>query len=501
MNGYLAFLFYTLLVPLLLVWADDEVRSPQAEKIHQAYSICKPEFLTEDEPFLISSTDPKEKGMANKEWENFRSFSDYGHVLSYIPRMSVVRPLNDFETARLMDLKGMDKYPPDSYIPVKVMSLRDPRAFENMKANRRLARRVNPKSPPSSRKPHQKLDSAKVGDVGLIWAKSMRPAKDFNFIVTEDAAFLNLPKRVLNSIKGRTVRLATQDGQYRAKICCLPASPEDCITNYIFQILGDDPVSHEANRMVERELAMAPEQCEPFLNALNPVKKEHTDSVRAMISQLQEKDPHQGIRDLEFFDSLGLVKVPLNYKDRTVIGVPHSGKVTVQFGPGENALHYTLDDKFSGDAFNDPTAVCAFVNVVKQWEKECPYGEPGCMLQWGNGYHHPSWGVHRSHQSKSCFDIRPMRKTNRVGGITMHWPSYDREKTRRLVKLLEKAGGVGILNDGSYSKMFFDDSRIKGTRRVSKADHSDHIHVCFPPDLNLVQNTCKHGAGKKPPSK
>ena len=492
MNGYLIFLLSSLIVPTLLIWAESPPhRGP--ELVHKDFTKCEPdEVLTDKDPFFVSATDGA--GMEDKEWENFRNFADYSHVLYYLPRMAIVRPLDDAEVIKRKEESSMDTFPPDHYVPVKVMSIRDPKAFEVMKTNRRLARRADPKSPRNSKYPNKKLSSASIGDVGLVWGKSLRPAKDFNFVVTKDTAFLKMPKALTDSLAGKTVRLATKDGKYRTRICCEPTNAESCITNYIFQVLKDDPVAKESDRIVERELAMTPQWCEPILNALNPVTKAHTDAIRSILNQMEAQDPTKGIRDLEFFDSEGLVKVPVDYKDLLVIDTPGPGEVTVQMGPGKNALHYTPDDAHSGDAYNDPVAVCTFLQVTKKWEKICPPGTPGCTLQWGNAYHPPNWGIHGTHGSKSCFDIRPMRRQDDVGGVYCRRDSnYDREKTAKLIALLNQAGGVGILNDGSYSELFFDDSKIEGRRTVSNSDHCDHIHVCFPADVPAVNNACNKG--------
>jgi len=478
--------FFLVSITLLFWAAQSSSAGNEPTMVHSEFSRCEPEILTSDEPFFVSATD---REMAEKEWDNFRNYADHTRIIRYIPRMTIVRPLSDEENMSLRDATGRRNFPPDSYVPVKVMGLRDPRAFDNMASNRHLARRVDPCTARTSRCPNnRRLESVQIGDVGLIFAQSLKPAKDFNFIVTENAQFLNLPETVMNSLRGKTVRVATRDGKYRARICCKPDSPEQCITNYIFQVIGS--ADSAGRRIVEREVAMAPRQCESFLHALNPVLRSQTDAIRSLVTYVQQTQGFQGVRDLEFFDSVGLVKVPLDYRRRIEAG--HlGGNAAIQMGPGTHSFHYTPDDYHSGDAFNDPTSVCAFVNVIRRWEQMCP--QANCAVGWGNCYHPPAWGVHGSHGSKYCFDLRPITRDRDTGGVTVYQRNYDRENTQRLVDLLTRAGGVGIFNDGSYVNMFFDDSRVNGVRSAPNADHSDHIHVCFPADRPEVQNACARG--------
>ena len=103
-------------------------------------------------------------------------------------------------------------------------------------------------------------------------------------------------------------------------------------------------------------------------------------------------------------------------------------------------------------------------------------------------YHADSWKVHTGHDSGECVDIRPFRKNdnNNEGLVYSNnkFSRYDREKTKKFIGLLKKAGARTTI---------FNDRKIKGLSRDSSGVHNDHIHVCFGENKSAVQKTCKNG--------
>lgn len=77
---------------------------------------------------------------------------------------------------------------------------------------------------------------------------------------------------------------------------------------------------------------------------------------------------------------------------------------------------------------------------------------------------------HDSHRTGLEVDVRPLRKDGRHDPVSYLSPDYDREATTVLVTLFRTcAPGVPVI--------FFNDTRIPGTRPLDK--HNDHFHIQF----------------------
>jgi hypothetical protein len=213
--------------------------------------------------------------------------------------------------------------------------------------------------------------------------------------------------------------------------------------------------------------------------------------------------------DFRYFDTRGFVKIPLA-AEGAFITADNEKIPQMQRGP-LNTLHYKSDDTNANDAFGQPASICAFFQAVKEFNKTC--ASPACQIQWGDFYHSARWNDHADHGEGTCIDIRPMRKregygsvsiwssvqkckTDETGVETCTWvnytnPGYDREKTRELIAILADAGGVGKAHDDGSTiikSILFNDPKLKG---VVRADgHHNHMHVCFPPNSQKVKDAC-----------
>jgi hypothetical protein len=140
--------------------------------------------------------------------------------------------------------------------------------------------------------------------------------------------------------------------------------------------------------------------------------------------------------------------------------------------------------------YANPLTACVFTAVAQEWKKNfCPSFDAGCRLSFGDISmpNDPGFlGKHKSHTDGYCIDIRPTRKGGFVNG-GLRWDSggYDRAKMRKLVNLLQAAGGTNVLfNDPTIRK------EEKGSVRRA-GGHDNHIHVCFK-DNPTTRKTCNN---------
>lgn len=136
-----------------------------------------------------------------------------------------------------------------------------------------------------------------------------------------------------------------------------------------------------------------------------------------------------------------------------------------------------------------PLTSCLITGVAQEWRQRfCPDNNPDCRMMIGDGSHGaklPKEWPHVTHRDGTCFDIWPIRKAG--GGLKevddYNDPVYSRERTRELVKLLQKwgsdkpGGGKGVGN-----QLFFNDSKLRDNgKRLTRSirNHDGHIHVCF----------------------
>lgn len=135
-----------------------------------------------------------------------------------------------------------------------------------------------------------------------------------------------------------------------------------------------------------------------------------------------------------------------------------------------------------------PVTACGIARLAQTWKKyHCPDGgnSNGCRLSTGDISDRTlkKFDGHKSHTDGECFDIRPMRKSG-VGPLDYNSGSYDRAKTRELLKVLKSLGGTNI---------FFNDPQLRKEGLASYAGgHHNHIHVCFKQSTPAVRNSCSN---------
>lgn len=90
-----------------------------------------------------------------------------------------------------------------------------------------------------------------------------------------------------------------------------------------------------------------------------------------------------------------------------------------------------------------------------------------------------SFPPHATHQNGTDVDIRPMRKDGRTGSTSIHDPSYSRDKTRELIKLLLQDPNTKIIlfNDPVLIREF--KNNPGGVVIKSCEGHDNHLHVSF----------------------
>ncbi|MDC1174965.1 hypothetical protein OAT67_06205, partial [Bacteriovoracaceae bacterium] len=254
---------------------------------------------------------------------------------------------------------------------------------------------------------------------------------------------------------------------------------------YTFQALSKDQV-------VLEEFNINPLACQ-LLEHIQPVpkRKEIDSAVLNIMAKLGEEYPGFGIGEGIETDDIKLsgIRYLPEHKGSSISRIHRDYMVKIPLDPDTdkgpyNSFHYKPDDDNSSDTYLQPESLCAFTEVLKQFNKKCTGA--GCQVQFGNFYHSPSWKTHKTHGSGHCVDIRPQRKNSDLD-ISLNYNTtntgrYSREKTRDLVDILVKAGG---------SPIFFNDKKIKGVTPLAR--HSNHIHVCFKPERQKVKDACRKG--------
>lgn len=402
-----------------------------------AHLSCK-QTSTKVMPFYVTGA----SGQGEKSYENFRSKSNYRKKKRFIPRRSIVKIPND-----VLDYVGH----PRTYIPVEVIGT--PSDY----ADRELLKSKNGLKKLSGFK--SGLRKVKKGDKGFIYADSIKRAKDFHYVLTEDSPFLE--KLDLGQKKNVVLKLKRNlEGEYLINRCC--EDNGQCQNYSLFDVIYQDEKQ-------EKMLALNINQCMD-LDSLIPLESSNFDSFMDFIRlSSQDEKVNFSLKRIEVLDERGVVKVPL---DKETMEGP--------FG----SYHYGTDDNAASDVYIKPTAGCAFMEVLKKQQEVCV--DEGCEIQFGNMFHKVSWGVHATHESGACIDIRPLKKRSSRLALDYESSEYDMAKTRDFIELLQSAGG---------SPIYFNDPDILNRNSgVHYSDgHHNHIHVCFHPENEKVQKTCKLG--------
>lgn len=407
------------------------------------------ETTTDVEPFNISDA----SGMGWKSYENFRSKDNPKLANNIIPRRSIVKVK-----------KGSEEFAkhPDSYIPVEVLGVADTDYHDDNLAKGRL------RSSSGTNK-WQKLKKVNKGKKGFIYTKSLKKADQYTYIVTEDSPILEdngLSDMGVVAIKP----VKDLSGGYQVEKCCeaesIKVTPKIpiCTTKYSFRLVYADDTEG-------KEIFIDVDACH-IADNLIPFKNKDISALMNHINLATNAGIGFDLSKIELIDEKGMVKMPLEYDKFDGNGIP---------GPF-GSYHYNTDDTGASDAYGKPLTTCAFMKVLEQNQKDCTTA--GCQVEFGDMFHLRDWGPHKSHGSGHCIDIRPLKKEASLAGTSYHSRIYDREKTKKFIKLLKKAGGTSII---------FDDPKVSGVLRSGNESHADHIHVCFNPKSKTVKKTCYEG--------
>lgn len=410
--------------------------------------ICK-EINTSTPPFTISDADQ----MGWKTYENFRSKDDYRKKENIIPRRSIVK---------IKESSADYADHPDAYIPVEVLSVAETDVHDEKLSEGRLRSA-------SGLNNYQRLSKVQKGKKGFVYSKSLKRADEYTYILKEDSPILDD-----NGLTGMGVVAimpvkAFGSNDYLVEKCCdessliIPAVP-DCTTRYKFKLVYKDGEQGE-------EIYVDINSC-GVIDNLIPFKNKEIVPLMNHITLAQGAGVGFDETKIEFIDEKGMVKMPLKYEEFDGNGIP---------GP-YGSYHYNADDTGASDAYGKPLTTCAFMKVLKKHQQVCT--EPGCQVQFGDMFHLRDWGPHNYHGAGKCIDIRPLKTEDSKMSATYRSSIYDREKTRKFIQLLKKAGGTSVV---------FDDPQISGVARTDNQSHANHIHVCFDPRSKVVKKTCYEG--------
>jgi hypothetical protein len=401
---------------------------------------------TKTPPFMV--TDASEMG--SKTYENFKSKDNYRKNQNIIPRRSIVKIK-----------KGSEEYAKHSksYVPVEIISTPD-----NDKLDKNLKNGIYKRSSADT----NKLKKTKIGQKGFLYAKSLKKADEFTYIVDEASPLIadnGLSDQGVVAIKP----IIDSDGNFKVLKCCEPFSfPKKlaCKMKYQFSSIF-------ADESVGKNIFVDVDNC-AVSSGLTPFKNNDITPIMNILKTGFSDDKEMELGDLELFDAKGVIKIPLNYEKGDGKGYP---------GPF-GSYHYNTDDKGASDVFAKPVAACVFTKVLELHNKKCT--EPGCQVQFGDIYHPRSFNVHSSHGGGECFDVRPLKKRKSKRALNYKDSLYDREKTKGLIDLFEKAGA---------NKVIFDDRKVSSPhiRRTSDQSHANHMHVCFDGNDEKTKDICKNG--------
>ena len=474
---------------------------------------CEPTFKREGcnlahsciAPFYVSDTYLQGLRM----YENFRNLDDDRVVERYIPKGSIV-----YTPPELMELEATNDY----RVPVEVLSVDNSDLAESLRVSRYWGR-LNQDNPNEARRWIGKgeftsmvdgirnLQRVEAQERGFLDRRSLKPAGNYTFFVSEDIQMYRTPKgNLLNGMKLR-LKTAIHEGRekYLINRCCMinERDPEEllCHNFYRFDVINQENQVVEV--MINHNL-----ECTVFPH-LRAIPKEDEDAFQNILNMLDSAAsvPNlPGLQELEIIprmsDYLGpdesanteLLKFPINENDQ---------------GPF-NSFHYSPDDKGDSDVFVNPTTACAYMQILEEFSKRCT--APGCMSQFGNMYHTQSWQVHSTHGSGYCIDMRFFRKSDdaNTGGLYVNGARYDREKNKMFIDLLVKAGAENIyINDNSLISDYTSGNRnttlLDGSSEnieqfmqnrnfpESYPGHDNHLHFCLNPEKDIINQTCQNG--------
>ncbi|MFT6633223.1 MAG: hypothetical protein ACJAS4_003193 [Bacteriovoracaceae bacterium] len=510
------FLFGFFVLSLGLRAGEGELDGKKGCTEKNGYTCCLES--SKKSPFFISD----EYLQGKKQYENFRDIDDDSISNKYIPRGTII-----YTPPELYDLESSTDY----RLPFKVLSVPN----EKLENTAKKTRRTMFTEMFRGKKGKQRV---KKDDIGYLDKRAVKSIDGYTFFVNEHAPAYRTPKGTL--LNGHQLRPAMRDNDFMVTRCCQDIPEEGsgekelCRDFHIFQVLN-------GNGKVIDNTSMYSLGCN-FYQDLTAIPDTDTAAIGKVVELLKGNlETSQTYREVGV-DSLEIILENNIRKNRKVVNKPEIKLVKMPMddvtlhGP-YNTRHYTPDDRGDTDAYIQPYAGCAFLQLAKAFQKECV--GVGCEVQFGNLYHkrkcadkacqqkyskypdkvsrdvdlEQQWRKHKSHSGGECIDIRPFRKNKDdiKAGLEWTWTAtYDRERTKKFMELAIKAGGTGMyFNDpktishfanrdtrkrvlpDAQKGAYWDDWWRIGARE--QAGHSDHIHVCFKADNPRVQKTCRDG--------
>ena len=439
---------------------------------------------TSETPFMISDSFGNNTTMATsgesveRNWDNFRLMEDSAGVRGFIPQRTIVRLINEDHEGYAEDQAGAN-----IRLPVEIVSVPENGGREFVDKYRRALTDIVENDGMIVEK----------GQVGRIDSRSLQRAGRFTYLVTENT-FLTRVAGLDETEAGqaRAVELVTRgeddEIEYEARKCCLAEDNTRCIYKYRWRVLDgnlEEMASFSLNPFGEEGLECG------IMDSIRPIDKEQLAPFLQILETARTEDPDIGVNDIEFIDSMGLIRFPWEYQESD----------DVAWGEGPyNTSHYNPDGgEAMYDSFINATTGCAFTQVLREWNRRHP--ERRHEIQVGNMWHAESWGTHSTHEIScdrngqnchshqgTCIDIRPLTTTSARRSGVVNGSGYSRRFNTEFIQLLIAAGA-------DTSRLFFGDSRIaRDVEGVTYLrDHADHIHVCFNPSSQAVRDTCQNG--------
>ncbi len=479
----IGFTYLLILIPLTALAWEESSHFGVLEKVDGKNYHCDANYSwTKQAPFMISDsfkndgTLPKSGRSYEHNWDNFRYISDSDGVIGFLPQRSVVRLINQ----KHQSYRDDQTFPKYTRLPVEVVSVPENDGHKFMETYHMELQKILKSD----------LDSAKAGSVGRIDARSLQPAGQFTYIISRPT-FLTQVVGLDDTEAGRAkaVQLVTRgeddDTEYEARKCCLGGDRSQCVYKYRWKILDN-----QLDEMGDFELNPFGDEGNDcgIMKSLRPVDKDQARPLLEFLEAIQANNANATIDDIEYVDSMGLVRFPFDH-------VSEDGFCAVE-GPF-NSSHYETGDACSTELYTDNfinvTSGCALTSVLKEWQNRYPSSRD--EIQIGNMWHPKTWNVHSTHELScdkkntnchsaqgTCIDIRPLSTDSARAGVTTGSGNYSRSRTREFIQLLRAAGA---------DRVFFDGSRIPEANAIG--GHADHIHVCFNPSNESVQNACAYG--------
>lgn len=447
---------------------------------------CDPEYSwIKQDPFKVSaqfgntSTFKKSGNSYERNWDNFRAIHNSLGVESFLPQRSIVRLINPaHRTIPADETPGRD-----DFVPVEVVSIPENKTRQYSKVMKKEVRDMLQSDSPI----------AKQGDIGRVHKNVLTPAGRYTFVLRNDSFLRKIPGLDDTVIgQAKAVTLSTRESgdnlEYEARKCCLAGDENKCVYKYRWKILD-----RNLKELKDKSFDLDPnnEEC-TILDEIRPVDKDQAQALIRTLEAAQSINPESTLDDIEYIDSMGLIKFPWQYYE--------DNGVTAIEGPS-NSSHYNNDDgRQLSDSYVNATTGCALLQVLKKWNELNP-AEVN-EVQIGNMWHPKTWGPHKTHEKKrghggahgTCVDIRPMTTIDAPLGLNLvretceevkrqpyNTNIYDKNKTSQFISLLKSAGADTVLFSGP------------GTGGQELKCHGDHIHVCFNPNNSTVKNTCTNG--------